>query len=220
VILGTGCLGDRALDGAAIRQALRATGLRSVLLVVRNGAREGDLRGAPVAGVRVAAAEAEAGLGVAAHCRCHRLVIEPAADSNLDGACRQLHALGRRNEGIKLLLATPDEGPLADPAALALVLEDLAALAPGYWHRPSRAALLGQGDAAWLDGLGRWLAGMSLDDVADGQPGLPPGLGTLDFDALAEWRGAGVDVALDVDPVPDVALLRLAREQLQAKGFS
>jgi hypothetical protein len=61
---------------------------------------------------------------------------------------------------------------------------------------------------------------MSLDDVADGQPGLPPGLGTLDFDALAEWRGAILDVALDVEPVRDVSLLRLAREQLQAKGFS
>jgi hypothetical protein len=220
VILGTGCLGERALDGQAIRQALRSTGLRQVLLVVRNGAREGDLRGAPVAGVRVGAADADEGARVAGRCRCHRLVIEPAAGTDLDGACRQLHALSRRHDGLKLLLATPDEGPLASPAALALVLEDLAALSPGYWHRPSRAALLGQGDAAWLDGLGGWLAGMSLDDVADGQPGLPPGLGTLDFAALAEWRGAAVDVALDVEPVRDVSLLRLAREQLQAKGFS
>src|SRR5262249_62411761 len=94
----------------------------------------------------------------------------------------------------------PAPAPFGRPAALALVLEDLASLSPGYWHRPSRAALLGHGDAAWLDGLGRWLGGMSLDDVADGQSGLPPGLGTLDFDALAEWRGAGGGGALAVGP--------------------
>ena len=219
MILGTGCLGERALDGAAIRRALADTGLRRALLVVREGARPGDLRGAPVAGVRVAADAAERGVALAEQCRCPRLVIEPSHGADLDGTCRELHALARRHAGLQLVLATPEQGPLAEPGALRLVLEDLAGLSPGYWHRPSRAALLGQGDAAWLDTLGHWLTGMSLDDVSGKESGLPPGLGSLDFGALSEWLTGGLDVALDVDPVADVSLLRFTREQLAQEGF-
>ena len=71
------------------------------------------------------------------------------------------------------------------------MLGELASVRVGYWHRPSRAHLLGHGDTPWLDALGRRLVGMSIDDVADGQPGAPPGLG----------------------------LLRLAREHLRQVGF-
>ncbi len=219
MILGTGCLGAQSLDGPSIRRALRLTGLDQALLVVRDGARAADLAGAPAAATRAAAADLPLALDVARQCRCPRLVIEPAPDADLDATCRQVHALSRRHEGLRFLLSTPAEGPLADPAALALVLEDLHALAPGYWHRPSRAALLGHGDAPWLTRLGRWLAGLSLDDVADGQAGLPPGLGSLDFSALAEWLTPSVLVALDIEPVADVGLLRLARTQLEVEGF-
>ena len=116
-------------------------------------------------------------------------------------------------------MLTPESGPLATPQACALLLDDLAAQRVGYWHRPSRSHLLGHGDAPWLDALARRLVGFSLDDVADGKPGALPGLGGMDFKIAAASATPSLEVALDVDPVPDVTLLRFAIEHLRQVGF-
>jgi len=220
VILGTGCLGPRALDGPSILAALGATGLSHVLLVAQEGAEAGGLSGAPASGVRAAWAQRAAGLSAARASRCPRIVIELPADAELETACRALHAFGRSEAGLELAVATPTEGPLADPSALALLLDDLSSQRAGYWHRPAAVALLAGADSDWIDPLGRHLVGMSLDDLADGEAGLPPGLGSLDFSALAEHAGSSVEIALDVDPVQDVALLRFTIDQLRQAGFS
>jgi hypothetical protein len=220
VILGTGCLGPRALDGPAILEALAATGLARVLLVAPEGAEPAGLQGAPASAVRAAWKERAAGLAAARASRCPRVVLELPADAELEPACRALHAFGRSEAGLVLAVTTPKEGPLADPAALALLLEDLSSQRTGYWHTPSAALLGGRTDTDWIDVLGRHLVGMSLDDVADGEAGLPPGLGTLDFGAVAEHAATSVDVALDVAPVQDVALLRFTLDQLRQAGFS
>jgi len=222
MILGTGCLGPHALDGPSIPTALAATGLARVLLVAQEGAEPAGLAGAPASAVRAAWAQRETALTAARASRCPRVVLELPADAELEPACRALHAFGRSEAGLVLAVATPTEGPLADPPALGLLLEDLSSQRTGYWHRPSAVAL-GPGertDTDWIDALGRHLVGMSLDDVADGEAGMPPGLGSLDFAALAEHAGSSVDVALDVAPVQDVALLRFTIDQLRQAGFN
>ena len=105
------------------------------------------------------------------------------------------------------------------PEALAALLSDLASCRVGYWHVPSRAHLLGHGDAPWLDALARRLAGMSLDDVAAGQPGALPGLGGMDFKVAAALAAPSLPVALDLAPLADPGLLRFAREHLRQVGF-
>ena len=218
MILGTGCLGERALEGPAIRAALAATGLQRVLLV-SDGARPADLRGVPAAGVRCAWDKAEQGASLAQAVRAARLVLELPDQLGPQAASRALHACARGHAGLSLAVATPGAGPLAQPATCAELLADLAAVRVGYWHRPSRAHLLGHGDAPWIDALSRRMVGMSLDDVADGQPGAPPGLGGMDFKVAAASAGSALDVALDVAPLPDAALLRFACEHLRQVGF-
>jgi hypothetical protein len=61
---------------------------------------------------------------------------------------------------------------------------------------------------------------MSLDDVTETEAGLPPGLGRLDFRAAAAWKARTIDVAIDVEPLADVHLLRFAADQLRTLGFS
>jgi len=219
MILGTGCLGERALSGPAIRAALAATGLQRVLLVARPDARPAELRGAPAAGVRCAWDWVGEGAAAARESRASRLVLDLPESMELERGARELHALARGQDGLLLAVATPAGGPLAEPAAAALLLSDLASVRVGYWHCPSRAHLLGHGDQPWLDALSRRLVGMSLDDVADGQPGAPPGLGGLDFKVAAAGAASTLEVALDVGPLPDVGLLRLAKEHLREIGF-
>jgi hypothetical protein len=228
LILGTACLGERALDPEAVRAALPATGLSRLLLVVPEGvstpgaaglAGLAGLRGAPVVAVRVGWSDLGAGLQVAAASRASHLVIELPRLLGLERACRELHALGHKAPGLPWSVATPDAGPLAEPRQLALLLEDLSAQRPGYWHRPSRAHLLGHGDVGWLEACGRFLTGASLDDVVDGRPGAPPGLGAVDFRRCAELLPASALLALDVDAVADPRLLRFTCEKLRADGF-
>jgi hypothetical protein len=220
VILGTGCLGPRALDGPSIVAAQAATGLSRVLLVVGEETPPADLERAPAAGVRAPWAQRVAGLAAARAARCPRLVLELPDDVELDGACRGLHAYARSEAGLSLAILTPPSGPLADPATLSLLFEDLASLSPGYWHRPAAAFLAGQTDTDWIDALGRHLVGMSLDDVSNGETGLPPGLGSLDYSELSDHAGSSVEIALDVAPVQDVALLRFTIEELHRLGFA
>jgi len=220
VILGSGCLGVRALDGGAIAEALAATGLRRVLLVARPGARPAGLAGLPASGVRVGWNERSGGCDLARAARASRLVLEPSATLELEDACRELHALGRAHAGLALAVTPAPAGPLAEPESLRLLLEDLASMRAGYWHRPARAHRLGRPDSDWLQPLSRWLVGLSLDDVTGSEEGLPPGLGRLDFRAVAGWSGRSLDVVIDVEPLADVRLLRFAVDALAAAGFA
>ena len=68
--------------------------------------------------------------------------------------------------------------------------------------------------------LGRHLRGLFLDDVREGEAGLPPGIGELDWRSTAELSARSTDVVLDIDPVPDVALLRVAIDTLTRLGFT
>ena len=220
MILGSGAFGASALDGAVLRAALAEQGFERLLLVLRPEATPRALEGVPVEAVRTDWDHLSGALQLAARTRAPRVVLEPPALLGVERACRELFALARAHAGLAFALATPDKGALARPDLLAAVLDDLTACRVGWWHRPSRAQLLGQGDSSWLDALGRHLVGLSLDDVADGAAGLPPGLGGLDFSVVAECLTPGLTVALDLDPLPDPGLLRFARAQLQAKGIA
>jgi hypothetical protein len=219
MILGSGCLGGRALDGSAVRQALADTGLSRVLLVATAGAGISGLAGVPASGVRAPWSRLAVAQQALLAARATRLIVELPATLELERGCRDLHALARSQPGVALAVCTPESGPLAAPETCALLLDDLAAQRVGYWHRPSRCHLLGHGDAPWLDALARRLVGMSLDDVAEGRPGALPGLGGMDFKVAAASATPSLEVVLDVDPVPDLTLLRFAVAHLRQVGF-
>jgi len=220
VILGTACLGARSLDGPAITAALQALGLDSVLLVTGDdGAAPADLRGLPARAVRTSWERLPVALAAARATRAGRLVVELPPDADADRACRALFDLARGQPGLALAVLTPRAGALADPAAMQLVLEDLAAHEVGYWHVPSRSHRLGRSDVAWFDALGRHAVGLSLDDVLGDDDGLPPGTGELDLAPVAELGGRSLLVALDTGPLPDVGLLVVAVRALHRAGF-
>jgi hypothetical protein len=237
VILGTGALGAAALDGAAIRRSLETLGLSEVLAVVSEDATPRDLAGLRAEAVRGPVDQLDALLAVARTTRAPRLILELPSDLDLEDACRGLFGVARRTPALELAVITPHAGPLAAPEPLGLLFEDLTSQRIRYWHRPAAAALIGTPDGTpdgtppdgtpdgtpgdeWLNALDRHLVGMSLDDVAGTEAGLPPGTGEIDFGALASWTGGKLDLALDVDSVPDVGLLSMALALLSSVGLS
>ncbi|GJM21490.1 MAG: hypothetical protein DHS20C15_14050 [Planctomycetota bacterium] len=219
MLLATGCLADRCLDGAAVRALLEELHLDRVLLVAHEHAEARELKGLPAAGVRVPLDAAARGIQLARSAGATRLVLSLSDQAELDATCRQLFALSRSQPGLELTLLTPAAGPLAAAEPLALLFEDLAGQGVGYWHRPAQVQALGLDPVDWLDRLGRFVQGASIDDLAAGELGLPPGLGELDLARTAALLGRRVDIALDTDPLPEPALLGAALASLRVAGF-
>lgn len=219
MLLATGCLDDRCLDGTAVRELLETLALDRVLLVAHEGATPSRLGGLPAEAVRVPLDDAARGVDLARRARARRLVLELPSGLELEQACPRLFALARAQPGLALAVFTPGDGPLAAAEPLGLLFEDLAAHEVGYWHRPAQVQALGVDEVPWLDRLGRHLVGASLDDLAAGELGLPPGLGELDLARCAALLGKRVDAALDTDPLPEPALLGAALANLRAAGF-
>jgi len=219
MIFGSGALGERALDGTAVRSALAMLGLDRTMLVVGKGCRPVSLSGLPVEAVRSDLEHLGPAVAAAQASRAARLVLDLPTDLDAEGACRTVYDVVSRHPGLAVAVQTPADGPLSDPRQLLLVFEDLAGRPVGYWHRPARVHLSDLGEIDWLDLIGGSLVGISLDDVAGSETGLPPGLGELDYRTLSEMHGRAVPTVLDVDPVPDVALLKIALDTLRANGF-
>jgi len=224
MIVGTGCLGRDATNGSRIRELLEAVRIRRPLLVLgaeRDGAPAAqDLRGLRAAGVRAPWARRDEACRIAAYSGADQVILEPPRLASMDALCRELFALVGGHPGLALALATPAEGTLAAPDRLELVLDDLPGRPVAYWHRPAHAHLLGQRDVGWLDTLGRRLVGVSLDDVVERQTGLPPGVGEVDFAPLAGLIGRSVPCVLDLGPIEEVELVRLALRTLEELGFA
>ena len=223
MIVGTGCLGRDATNGTTIRSLLELLDVRQPLLAL--GAEEGseepdqDLGGLGAAGVRAPYTRREAACRIAALSGAERVILEPPALGSLDLVCRELFGLLGRHPGLELALATPAAGSLAAPGQIELVLDDLKGRPVGYWHRPAHAHLLEQEDVAWLDVLGSRLVGVSLDDVVSGQTGFPPGIGEVDFSAVARLLGRSTPCVLDLGPIAEVELVRLALHTVEDLGF-
>ncbi len=219
MMLGSGCLGEKALEGSAIRQVLGQIGLDRVLLVANGDCHPRELTDLPVLAIRVPYSETKHGLDVARRSRSTRLVVDLPVDLGVEDVCGELFALSWHNPGLDIAVLTPTEGPLSDPAQLSLVFDDLASQSVRYWHSTSRAHLADRGTRGWLEALDARLAGISLDDVAGGEIGMPPGTGEVDFAELKEWAGKTVDLALDISPVADVSVVKIALEQLAEAGL-
>lgn len=220
MILGTDCLGEHSLQKEAIVEALDLLGLEQALLVVDGDRGGADLAGVLTAAVRSAPGQEPRAIQVAAMVRASLLIVEPTIEEDVEGVCRRLYELSKVTQGLPLALLAPREGPLCETDALCLVFEDLTKVNLGYWHRPARVHGLGQKDSQWMEDLGRWVVGWSLDDVQGEQEGLPPGLGEIDFSVLAELHGRSVQTALDLSPVSEIELLSMTLGYLKEAGFS
>ena len=220
MILATGCLAEKALDGASVRSALTATGLDKALLVAKDGANPSDLKGLPAVAVSVEWEARRRGIAAAQESGCTTVVLQLPQDWSVEAAARGLFDLSRQVPGLELAVATPQTGELSQVQNLGLLFDDLISQRLGYWHRPSVLLIREQRDVEWLDRLGRYIVGVSVDDVLGGQGGLPPGTGELDLPLLAELTGRTLEVTLDTDPLPDVGLLKLAVDSLKTAGFA
>lgn len=111
-------------------------------------------------------------------------------DAQLENLCRALHTVTRELAPLSICILTPGTPlGLMQPENLQLVFEDLPQAPLGYWHSTSRAAILrklgGAPEHNWIDKFSSRLKGVYLADMLGGHGEQTPGLGEIDFEALA-----------------------------------
>jgi sugar phosphate isomerase/epimerase len=107
--------------------------------------------------------------------------------------------------------------------AMQWTLDDLAGHGVGYWHDTGRihqrglAGLPEQGD--WLDAFSSRMMGVHLQDATADEAELPPGLGEIDFRAVAEYVPGSVPHVVEVNPRHGRAEVLASVQFLLGLGF-
>jgi len=109
-------------------------------------------------------------------------------ETQLAGLCRGLHRIARELAPLPVCLLTPGSPyGLAQPDEMQMVFEDLPKV--GYWHSTCNAALVhklgGPKDQVWIERFATRLKGVYLADMLGAHGEQPPGVGEVDFAALA-----------------------------------
>jgi sugar phosphate isomerase/epimerase len=123
----------------------------------------------------------------------------------IEHLCRSLHAL---------LTEFPETQIAIEPGtsfvdllgfdACGWVLDDLSNKGVAYWHDTGlsqvreKSGLATQGQ--WLDTYASKLVGIHLQDAAEGQAGMPPGSGEVDFKLVAGYLSSSAERVLEVNP--------------------
>ncbi len=153
----------------------------------------------------------------------HRLAREPGSDElresvrsfvtriqkkgqrQIDHLCRSLHALRHEFPETRLALEAGSRiDDLLSFDGMGWVLDDLAKLEIGYWHdvgkihQRERVGLPAQGQ--WLDTYASRMVGIHLQDAVDGESGMPPGLGEVDFKLIASYVPSSAVRVVEVNP--------------------
>ena len=150
--------------------------------------------------------------------------VQSKAQRQIEHFCRSVHSL--RQEFPETLLAIAPGNELNDLfgfEAVQWVLDDLASQKVGYWHdtgRIHRRGRLGVGDqGAWLDAFAPRTLGVHLKDATDDEFGLPPSLGEVDFQLVAEYLPKEAARVVDVDPTHGRPEVLASVQFLMGAGF-
>lgn len=139
--------------------------------------------------------------------------------------CRSVHKLCSEFPETRLAVAPGNVlNDLFGFEAVQWVLEDLAKAKVGYWHdtaRIHRRGLLGlQSQGGWLDAFASRTLGVHLRDATEDEFALPPSLGEVDFQLVAEYLPKDAAKVVDVDPTHGRAEILASVQFLKGHGYS
>ena len=131
--------------------------------------------------------------------------VQKKGQRQLDHLCRSLHALRQEFPETQLALAPGAHlDDLLSFEGMGWVLDDLAKQGLGYWHDVGkvhlgeRIGLASQGN--WLDTYAPRMVGIHLQDAAEQESEMPPGLGEVDFKLVAGYLSSGATRVVEINP--------------------
>lgn len=135
----------------------------------------------------------------------HSAKVAKVAQRQAEQLCRTLHHLMSETPDVRFAIE-PGDGAcdLLTFEVLGWVLDDLGRKGLGYWHDVGRThlrqklGLPGQGE--WLDAFGPRTIGTHICDATAAEPGMPIGMGEVDFQTVAEGLPRSAERVLEVEP--------------------
>ncbi|HTF86771.1 MAG TPA: TIM barrel protein [Planctomycetota bacterium] len=131
--------------------------------------------------------------------------VQKKGQRQIDHLCRSLHSLRQEFPETRLALEPGTQiDDLLSFEGMGWVLDDLAKQEIGYWHDVGRihlrerAGLPSQGQ--WLDTYASRMVGIHLQDAADQETEMPPGLGEVDFKLIASYVPTTATRVVEVNP--------------------
>ncbi len=150
--------------------------------------------------------------------------MQKAGQEQIQHLCRSLHEIMQAFPDVEFAL---EPGRALDDLlgiqAMGWVLDDLQRQKLGYWHdvgrihQRERLGLPTQSD--WLDRFAQRLIGVHLSDAAEGETGMPLGLGAVDFKLLREALPKTAEKVVDVHHKHGRAEILTSVQFLLDRGF-
>lgn len=145
-----------------------------------------------------------------------------AMEKQLEPLIAFLYDLRKAAPGLQIALRPESSAAsLLDPTRFRLLLEEIPGADLGYWHDVGVAEMRAAGGledpGAWLDGFANRIQGTTLHDFAGGAMHLPPGIGAVDWELLAEYLPRQATQVLAVAPSYPGEVLAEARTSLASR---
>lgn len=150
--------------------------------------------------------------------------VQKKGQRQIEHVCRSLHALLTEFPDTRLAIESgPSLMELFNFESVGWVLDDLAGRGLGYWHDTGRIQLREraglQTQGRWLDSYASRVAGMHLQDEAEGTAEMPPGSGEVDFKLVAGYLPREAERVLEINPRHGRAEILAAVQFLADLGF-
>ena len=150
--------------------------------------------------------------------------VQKKGHRQVEHLCRSMHTLLVEFPETKLAVeAGASSMDLLNYDSVGWVLDDLSKHGLAYWHDTGRihlrerAGLPTQGQ--WLDAYADKMVGVHLQDAAEGQAEMPPGLGEVDFKLVGGYLPRSAERVLEINPRHGRAEILAAVQYLVDLGF-
>ena len=147
---------------------------------------------------------------------------ELESERQLERFAGYLHDLRRAAQGLEIAICPEaSAASLLNPARMRLLLHEISDLKIGFWHDSGLLEMRHVGalehPGEWLDGFSNLLHGSTLHDFSGGAEHLPPGIGQVDWELVADYLPRQSKRILAVAPSYPSEVLAEARNTLESR---
>ncbi len=131
--------------------------------------------------------------------------VQKRGQRQVEHLCRSIHTLANESPEVRFAIEPgSDLDDLLGFEAMGWVLDDLVGKGLGYWHDVGHVHLRSrrglEDDGQWLEAFAPRMLGVHLQDAAEDEAEMPPGLGEVDFKLLAGYVPRDAERVIELHP--------------------
>lgn len=130
--------------------------------------------------------------------------VQQKGQPQIEHLCRSIHTLSNEFEDVRFVIEPGQHfNDILNFEAVGWTLDDLSRQGLGYWHDTGRVHLRERAglpaQEAWLDAYAPRMLGVHLQDATQNEAEIPPGMGEVDFGAVAAHLTKETERVLEIN---------------------